>query len=558
MTSLLNVKIDREPYAWATSESRRFMGKDYLAGEETLEDRVKAIAKGAQKELGIKGLFAKKLERATANGWVSWSTPVWCNSWANRGLPISCFGSYIEDSMKSILLKNAEVGMMSKIGGGTSAYFGNLRARGTAINSGGQSFGPVHFMELFKTTTKIVSQGSTRRGSCAAYLDIDHPDIEEFLRINSTDHVIQDFSFAVNVSNAWLEEMEAGDKKKRAIWTKVHKKRFETGYPYILFIDNANDAAPQMYKDKGKKIVASNLCSEIMLSSSVDESFVCDLSSVNLRYFEEWKDTDFIEVMIYLLDAVMSEFIRKAKDVPLMEDAVRFAENQRALGLGVIGYHSFLQSKMIPFESMEAKYWNNLIFKSIDEQSLEASKNLAVLFGEPKDLKGYGVRNALRCAIAPTTASSKIMGESPGIEPWTANYMVEKLAKGNFTVKNVDLVTLLEAKGKNTQAVMRDILLKGGSVQHLDFLDDHEKAVFRTFGEISQMEIIIQAGQRQAHIDQGQSLNVKIHPDTPLKDVNKLVMEAWKRGVKSLYYQRGTNPAQELRRNLLTCVSCDG
>lgn len=557
MKSLLDVKVKRKPYAWSTPESKRFMGKDYLGGSGSVEERVRAIAYGAEHELNIPG-FALKIIRAMENGWISWSTPVWCNSWADRGLPISCFGSYIEDSMESILLKNAEIGMMSKIGGGTSAYFGNLRSRGTSISTGGESFGPVHFMELFKTTTKIVSQGSTRRGSCAAYLDIEHPDIHEFLRINGPDHIIQDFSFGVNVSDKWLEEMDAGDKVKRSLWAKIIKKRFETGYPYIIYIDTVNNNAPQVYKDTGRKIYASNLCSEITLSSSNDESFVCNLSSVNLRYFEEWKDTDFIQTMIYFLDAVQSEFIRKAKNIPLMDAAVKFAESQRALGLGVIGYHSFLQSKMIPFESLDAKYWNNLIFKTIDEQSLEASKQLAVLFGEPEALKGYGLRNVTRTAIAPTTSSSEIMGESPGIEPWTANYMVEKLAKGNFTTKNPELFALLKEKGKDDGQTLRDILSNGGSVQHCDFLSDHEKDVFKTFGEISQMEIIIQAGQRQKYICQSQSLNVKIHPKTPLKDVNQLLLEAWRRGVKSLYYQRGTNPAQELRRNLLSCVSCDG
>jgi ribonucleoside-diphosphate reductase alpha chain len=547
----------REPWAWLTKESRRFMGKDYLGGSETAEDRVRVIADGVEKELGVEGL-ADKIVYYASMGYISFSTPLWCNAFVDRGLPISCFGSYIEDTTESILLKAAEVGMMSKIGGGTSAYFGNIRPRGSAISTGGNSFGSVHFMELFKTTTKIISQGSTRRGSCAAYLPIDHGDIEEYLRINSTEHIIQDFSFGVTVSDKWLEEMDAGDKAKRSLWAKIIKKRFETGYPYILFSDTINNNKPQVYKDLGLEIVASNLCTEIMLPSSPDESFVCNLLSTNVLYFEEWKDTDLLEVCTMILDAVMSEFIRKASKIPLMAPAVKFAENHRALGIGVVGYHSFLQSKMIAFESLEAKYWNNLIFKTMDEQTLAATQKLAVMFGEAPIAKGYGVRNTTRLAPAPTTSSSEIMGVSPSIEPIGANYQVLKLAKGNFTFKNEFLADVLKAHGKNTTDVWKDILVKGGSVQHLDFLTDHEKDVFKTFGEISQMEIVVQAGQRQVYIDQSQSLNLKIHPNTPLKDVNKLILAAHKAGVKSLYYQRGTNPAQELKRNLLSCASCEG
>lgn len=546
-------------FPWLTSEARRFMGKDYLAGSATAEDRVKVIAYGAEKELGpkAKGL-AERIIHHFERGRISLSTPIWCNAFVEKGLPISCFGSYIEDDMSSILSKAAEIGMMSKIGGGTSAYFGNLRPRGSAISTGGESFGAVHFMELFKTTTKIVSQGSTRRGSCAAYLPIDHPDTPEMLRINSPDHVIQDFSFGVTVTDKWLQEMKDGDKDKRSLWTKVIKKRFETGYPYVLFIDNINNNAPDVYKDNDIKIHASNLCSEICLSSSANESFVCNLLSVNLLHFEEWENTDLLETVTFLLDAVMSEFIRKAKNIPFMQAAVNFAENQRALGIGVVGYHSFLQSKMIAFESMDAKYWNNRIFKNMQEKTLEASKKLASLFGEPPLLKGYGRRNVTLMAIAPTTSSSEIMGVSPGIEPWTANYMVSKLAKGNFTTKNMALSDLLTKHGKNNAATWKSILTSGGSIMHLDFLSDDEKAVFKTFCETSQMEIVVQAGQRQPYIDQSQSLNLKIHPKTPLKEVNSLMLSAHERGVKSLYYQRGTNPAQELKRNLMTCVSCAG
>ena len=465
---------NREPWSWVTKEARRFMGKDYLGGSETLEERVRVIADGVQTEMNIPGL-SDKIVDYTSRGWISFSTPIWCNAFTNRGLPISCFGSYIEDSMESILTKASEIGMMSKIGGGTSAYFGGLRGRGSLISTGGESFGSVHFMELFKTMSKIVSQGSTRRGSCAAYLPIDHVDIEEFLRINSTEHIIQDFSFGVSVTDQWLEEMESGDKVKRSLWTKIIKKRFETGYPYILFSDTINTKKPDVYKDKDMKIFASNLCSEIMLPSTKEESFVCNLLSTNVRYFEEWKDTDLIEVCVMILDSIMSEFILKAKDIAFMKPAVTFAENHRALGVGVVGYHSFLQSKMIPFESLEAKYWNSQIFKTMKTAAYAASEKLASMFGEPPLLKGYGRRNTTLLAIAPTTSSSEIMGVSPGIEPYTANYSVSKLAKGNFTFKNSDLVNLLKEKGKNDSETWKDILIHGGSVAHVDYLTEEEK-----------------------------------------------------------------------------------
>lgn len=556
-TNILNMNKEYKDYYWLTSESRRFMGKDYLGFSNTAEERIDVIADAAENILKIEG-FSEKFKRYMTKGWISLSTPIWCNFGIGKGLPISCFGSYIEDSVESILSVQAEVGMMSKIGGGTSAYFGNLRPRGSDISTGGKSFGSVHFMELFKKVTDIISQGSSRRGSCAAYLPIEHADIEEFLRINSTNHIIQDFSFGVTVTDSWYNEMKGGDMAKRKIWKKVIQKRFETGYPYIMFTDTVNDNAPQVYKDKGKKIHASNLCAEIALSSDENESFVCDLSSVNLVHFEEWKDTDLIEVVIQFLDAVMTDFINKAKNIPFMQKAVRFAENQRALGLGVIGYHSFLQSKMIPFESIEAKYWNNLIFRTIDEQSRKATENLAIMFGEPELLKGYGRRNVTCTAIAPTTSSAEIMGESPGIEPWLGCYIVEKLAKGNFTTKNRFFTEILIKHDKNDNKTWKSILTAGGSVQHLEFLSPLEKEVFKTFGEISQFEIILQAGQRQKYIDQSQSVNVKIHPHMPLKDMIKLLDEAHSRGVKSLYYQRGMNPSQELSRNLLKCTSCEG
>jgi len=350
-----------------------------------------------------------------------------------------------------------------------------------------------------------------------------------------------------------------GDRKKRTIWASIIKKRFETGYPYLFFTDTANKRAPKAYKDKKLKISASNLCSEIFLHSSEEESFVCCLSSLNLVKWNEIKETDAIETLTYFLDAVMEEYVQKTEGIPFMEASHNFAKKQRALGLGVLGWHSFLQEEMIGFESMEAKFLNTEIHKTIKQKSQKATEELAVLLGEPEHLKGYGKRNMTTMAIAPTTSSSFILGQvSPSIEPLNSNYFTKDLAKGKFTYKNPYLEKLLEEKKKNTQTTWKSILQKGGSVQHLDFLSDQEKDVFKTFGEISQKEIVIQASQRQKYIDQGQSLNLMIAPKCPPKQVSELLIFGWEQGIKSFYYQRSANPSQELARSILNCSSCEG
>ena len=548
----------KKKYYWLNKDSLKFLSRGYLEEGESAEQRVKNISDTAEKILKIEG-FSEKFEDYMSRGWYSLSSPIWSNFGRNRGLPISCFGSYIADRLDEIAgTKIAEVSMMTKTGGGTSAFFGALRGRGQPISSGGESTGSVHFMELYEKLMNIVSQGNVRRGSFAAYLPIDHPDIEEFLTIRDSGHTIQEMSMGVCVSDEFMQKIIDGDKVARKIWGKVIKKRFETGYPYIFFSDNANNQAPQVYKDKGLKINNSNLCSEIMLSNSEDESFVCDLSSMNLLHYEEWKDTDAVEVLVYFLDAVMSEFISKTENMKFMDAPRNFAINQRALGVGVLGWHSLLQEKMISFESFQAKMLNNQIWKNIRSRADKASEELASIFGEPPLLKGYGRRNTTTLAVAPTTSSSFILGQvSPSIEPLNSNYFVKNLAKGKFTYKNPHLEDLLETKGKNTDEVWNSILLKGGSVQHLNFLSQDEKDVFKTFGEISQKEIIIQAAARQKHIDQGQSLNIMIPPDTSPKDVNQLMIFAWENGIKSLYYQRSANPSQELARNILGCSTCE-
>jgi len=547
-----------EKYYWLNEDSRKFLERGYLTGDQTAEERISEIAKAAEKELKIKG-FAEKFEEYMSYGWYSLSSPIWANYGLKRGLPISCFGSYVDDTMEAILTKQAEVGMMTKMGGGTSGYFGDLRARGKEISSGGKSNGPVHFMELFESVTNVVSQSNVRRGSFAAYMPIEHKDILEFLQIRSDGNPIQQLSIGVTVSDKWMKSMIDGDKDKRKIWGKVIQKRFESGYPYLFFSDTMNKNAPEVYKDKKMKIHASNLCSEIALHSSKEESFVCNLSSMNLLHYDDWKGTDAVEVLTYFLDAVMSEFIRKTENIPYMEAPRNFAQRQRALGIGVLGWHSYLQSKMIPFESFEAKQLTSDIFSYMKQESHQASELLAEKYGEPELLKGYGRRNVTTMAIAPTTSSSFILGQvSPSVEPLNSNYFVKDLAKGKFTYKNPYLERILDNHGKNNRNVWKTILTSGGSVQGLDFLTDEEKDVFKTFGEISQKEVVIQTSIRQNYIDQAQSINLMIHPKTPVKEVNQLLIFAWEQGVKTLYYHRGTNPSQELSRNLLNCSSCEG
>ena len=542
---------------WFNEESEQMLNRGYLLNGETLEGAIDRITSAAARRL-YKPELKDAFKEMIVKGWISFSSPVWANMGTQRGLPISCFNVHVPDSIEGITHKMGEVIMQTKIGGGTSGYFGELRHRGTAVTDNGKSSGSVSFMKLFDTAMDVVSQGGVRRGAFAAYLDIDHGDIEEFLQIRDIGNPIQNLFTGVCVPDYWMQDMIDGDADKRRIWAKVLESRQQKGMPYILFTDNVNRNKPQVYKDKGLTINASNLCSEIMLPSTADESFICCLSSMNLELYDEWKDTNAVKLAIYFLDAVLSEFIEKTEGNYYLSAARNFAIRHRALGLGVLGYHSYLQRNMIPFESMEAKMFNAKVFKQIQEQSLAASKELANIYGEPELLKGYGVRNATTMAIAPTTSSSAILGQtSPGIEPFASNYYKAGLAKGNFIRKNKYLAKLLEEKGLDTEDVWRNIMLNHGSIQHMHQLTQEEKDVFKTFKEISPLEIVTQAAQRQQYIDQAQSLNLNIPSSMPIKDVNKVIIDAWKMGVKTLYYQRSQSVSKELVINFMNCSSCE-
>ena len=558
-----------KPFEWLNENSRKFLAAGYLGEGFCAEERIANIAKKAEEILQMPG-FADKFYYYMSEGYYSLASPVWSNFGKERGLPISCFGSHIDDDIGNILYTQSEVGMMSKLGGGTSGYFGKIRPRGSAIKNNGEASGAVHIMRLFESMVDVVSQGSVRRGRFSPYLPIDHADIMEFLEIGSEGNPIQELTHGVTVTNDWMQDMIDGDVEKRTVWAKVLQSRGEMGYPYIFFTDNANNGAADVYKDKELPIYASNLCTEIMLPSNHNWSFVCVLSSINLLHYDKWKDTDAVQTMVYFLDAVITEFLEKLesyKNSPdredrqtflFMERAYNFAKENRALGMGTLGWHSLLQSKMLPFDSQKAYDLNSEVFKTLKESSYKASEHLAQKFGEPELLKGYGRRNTTLNAIAPTTSSAFILGQvSQGIEPIWSNIYVKDIAKIKTTVKNPFLIKLLKEKEMDTPEVWRDIRDRDGSVQHLDFLSENEKDIFKTYSEIDQLVIIYQAANRQNYIDQGQSLNIIVHPDTPTKEINKIHITAWKLGLKSLYYQHSMNAAQKFKQKK-ECESCEG
>ena len=540
--------MNKENYYWLNDESRLFLSRGYI--NETPEQRIKDIANKAEQYLKIDG-FANKFEDYMARGFYSLSTPVWINFGKEKGLPISCYGSNIDDTLDSILNAGREIGMMSKYGGGTSAYLGNIRARGSKISTGGTADGPVHYARVYDTVVDVCKQSEARRGACAVWLPVEHDDIMEFLDIGTEGNPIQNLQYGVTVTDNWINDMKGGDPTKRKIWAKIIQRRNEFGFPYIMFKDNSNNNTP--YKELGMEITASNLCSEIQLPTDSLNSFVCCLGSLNLVHWDEIKDSDAIEVYVMFLNAVMDEFILKSGKMAGMKRANRFASQHRAIGLGVMGYHSLFQSKLVPFESLMAKQLNNQIFKILKEKSDATSRYLFEEKGYKSLREGYA--NTTLIAIAPTKSSSFIHGQvSMGIEPIKSNYFIKDLAKSKTIYKNPFLEIELDKYGLNTPEVWESILKKDGSVQHLDF---PTKEVFKSFIEISPKELILQAAQRQKYIDQSQSLNLMIHPSVPAKDINQLYLYAHEEGVKTLYYQFSQSSAQSFARNINECVSCE-
>jgi len=565
----------RPDYAHFNSVALKTLSGGYLdegIAPENLKaeaiNRAEALVDRAEELLGWK---LPTLRHGMRRGWSSPASPIWSNFGKERGLPISCNGSVMADSRSSILKKVAEIGEMSGRGAGTSLYMGNLRPFGASISSGGKSEGPVHFARLVQEQVQVISQSNVRRGNCAVYLDIEHDDIDRWMQMRSTTegdhHAIQHLSFGVVIGDEWmmdfLKEPKGG--AKRLLLAKIVNKRKSTGFPYIIFRDAANrDRHPRLVELE-LEIKASNLCTEIMQHSTPDESFVCDLSSINLLYWDEFKNTDFIREMIYFLDAVMTEYIRKIRALEktdpdafwMMEAALRHAERWRALGLGTLGWHSYLQSKLIPIESDRASELNIEIHQRLAVESRAASRYLALMHGEPEGLKGTGDRNVSVNALAPTQSSSVICGQaSQSIEPWTAVVFVNDTAKVSFTQYNTGFVELARSRGQDTPDMWQSVLQRGGKVDHLDWLTDLEKEVYKPWVDMDQKILTRQNADRQKFIDQGISFNVMMPATAKMKDDVELIVYAWELGLKSLYYRRGVNKTQAAAR-VEACVACE-
>ena len=550
---------------WLTAAAFSTLTKGYLLDGETPKDMYTRVAKGVASKLNKPEMEVKFFDYMWRN-FLCPATPVLSNVGSDRGLPISCFGLTVPDSVDGIYKSVHEMAMLSKYGGGVGVNLTNVRGRGALIKGGtnGSSEGIVPWAKVIDSATIATSQGNVRRGATSLNLSVEHLDIDEFLRIRrplgDVNRQCLNIHQCVQVTDAFMQKVENGDVKARETYLEMLRTRLETGEPYIQFIDNVNKANPAMYNAHNLKVDMTNICSEIMLFSDEQHSFVCCLSSLNLARYDEWKNTDLVQTSIWFLDGVMQEFIDKANGIPGFDRAVRFAEKSRALGLGVLGWHTLLQSKMIPFDSYDAMALNAEIFRGMRSEAVSASQALAKEYGEPEWCKGFGVRNTHLIAVAPTASNSVISGGiSAGIEPIIANAYAHKTAKGVFTVKNTSLEALLESKDINTPAIWKSIVANNGSVQHLDILSDKEKEVFLTAYEINQMALIRQAGQRQKWIDQGQSLNLFFSADASPKWFHKVHMEAWKQGIKALYYCRSTSvlKGDTASREADDCKACE-
>jgi ribonucleoside-diphosphate reductase alpha chain len=548
-----------------TTEGLKTLEGGYLLEGETPKDMYRRVAQGAVKYLN-KPEIEQPLFDAMWKNWICPASPLLSNFNTDRGLPISCYGLDVKDSLAGILDKNHELGMLSKYGGGVGMYLGHLRGRGTQVKgTGGTSSGVVSWAKIYDSTILSCNQGGVRRGAAAVYLDVDHPDFYEFAEMRRTtgdpNTRCLNLHHGICLSEEFMQSLEQGHKGNRDKWGRLLTLRMETGEPYFAWPDTANTKAPQWVKDQELKLLAPQLCNEIWLPSDADHTYVCCLSSMNLSKWHEWKNTDAVKLAIYLLDAVITEFLIKAKDLPGLRPAVNFAKKSRALGLGALGWHTLLQENMIPFDSFESMMLNSQIFKSINSKSMEASKELATEFGEPEWCKGYGVRNLTVNAVAPTTSNSLISGGvSQGIEPVISNGYVQNSAKGTFIRKNKTLENFLDSKGKNTEDTWKQITQDKGSVLNLSFMTEDEKKVFYTAREINQFAIIKQAGQRQQWIDQGQSVNLFFGVNADPKYIHNVHLEAWKSGLKGLYYLRTESVlrADLASRSKDECEACSG
>jgi ribonucleoside-diphosphate reductase alpha chain len=563
------------------------ISKGYLLPGETPRDAYWRAANAAAKRL-YKPELAEKFFEYIWNNWLGLATPVLANMGTDRGLPISCFGIDVADSVHDIGAKNLEMMMLAKHGGGVGIGVNMLRPSGSPIsNSNGTTDGVVPFCKIYDSTILATSQGNVRRGAASVNLNIEHGDFWDWIEIREPKGDVNRQSLnlhqCVVVSDKFMRKLEDGDDEARKRWSKVIQKRKATGEPYIMYRGNVNKQNPEPYKHNGLKVYMTNICSEITLHTDESHSFVCCLSSLNLAKYDEWKDTDLVYYSTFFLDGVLEEFIQKAKNMKGFENSVRSAEKGRALGLGALGWHTYLQQRGVPFEGLQAQLETRKIFSHIKMESDRASRDMARIYGEPLWCRGFGVRNTHLRAIAPTVSNSKLSGNvSAGIEPWAANVFTEQSAKGTFIRKNPTLERLLKKIGANTKEVWDQILADGGSVQEVAALEPwfyqrgklvHQaeldamidsvpvKDVFKTFKEINQLDLVIQAGLRQQYIDQAVSLNLAFPSEATPKWINQVHMEAWRQGVKTLYYMRTESV---LRGDIASkamnpdCLSCDG
>jgi len=545
----------------------------YLFNGETPKEAYERVSKAVAKRL-YKPEMAEKFFDYIWNGWLCLASPVLSNTGTDRGLPISCFGIDVADSIYDIGTKNLEMMLLAKHGGGVGIGINMIRPAGSTITGNGTSDGVVPFCKVYDSTILATNQGSVRRGAASVNINIEHEDFEQWLEIREPKGDVHRQSLNLHqcavVGDKFMRKLEQGDVGARNKWGKLLQKRKATGEPYILFKGNTNKANPKAYKTNALKVHMTNICSEIVLHTDETHSFVCCLSSLNLAKYEEWKNTNIIQDSIWFLDGVLEEFIQKAKGLKGFENAIRSATKGRALGLGVLGWHTYLQEKGIPFEGLLAQYETRRIFSQIKIESEEASRVLAETYGEPWWCTNTGMRNTHLRAIAPTVSNSKLSGNvSPGIEPWAANVFTEQTAKGTFIRKNPSLVKMLKKHKLDTDVIWEKILKDGGSVQGIKQLNeivigDHDipiKEVFKTFKEINQLELVRQAGLRQQYIDQSVSLNLAFPHEAPPKWINTVHMEAWKKGIKTLYYTRtesvlrGDIAAQAMDPS---CLACDG
>ena len=585
----LGWELDVDFPSWANTEIYvKTISNGYLLPGEKPKDAYWRVASRVAMRLE-KPQMATKFFDYIWKGWLNLATPVLSNTGTDRGLPISCFGIDVADSIYDIGNKNLELMLLAKHGGGVGIGINQIRPAGAAITGNGTSDGVVPFAKIYDSTILATNQGSVRRGAASVNLNIEHKDFDEWIEIREPKGDVNRQSLNLHqcavVGDKFMRKLQDGDPDSRRKWGKLLQKRKATGEPYIMYKGNVNKANPEAYKKNGLKVHMTNICSEITLHTDENHSFVCCLSSVNLSKYNEWRDTDLVYTATWFLDGVLSEFIQKAKNMRGFENSVASAEKGRALGLGVLGWHTYLQQNGIPFEGMEAQFETRKIFSQLKIESERASRDMATEYGEPLWCRESGFRNTHLRAVAPTVSNSKLAGNvSAGIEPWAANVFTEQTSKGTFIRKNTELEKVLRKAGVNNKDTWDKILTDGGSVQDIKELDkwcylngkmvlcaeidddDREKTypvkdVFRTFKEINQMDLVKQAGVRQQYIDQGVSLNLAFPSIVEPKWINQVTMEAWKQGIKTLYYMRTESVLRgDIAQRALDpdCVACDG